>query len=213
MGKQEPLLFFQAFGSNEEKEEDMAWRDNRKCFCEWWNTMKKEQSSSRNDDQLPVKISVRSRKENANAYNMTGKQTNCLKLQESKTLMEGFQHPRRATGRTRHLAVLQEGHGSLGATESLGIMAFAFGVHEESITEMLKDFQDISNGIGYLKTKEIKQHIDKPVQPVALEHCRIAFHQRLQVEKELNKLKATGIIEKVAGPTLLVWPIVVAHLC
>ncbi|KAJ1153132.1 hypothetical protein NDU88_005895 [Pleurodeles waltl] len=76
---------------------------------------------------------------------------------------------------------------------------------------MLQDFPDVFNGIGCLKNKEIRQRINNTIQPVALRQRHIAIHLRPQVDKELAKLEAAGIIEKVTGPTPWVLPIVVAR--
>ncbi|KAJ1183834.1 hypothetical protein NDU88_000648 [Pleurodeles waltl] len=86
-----------------------------------------------------------------------------------------------------------------GAAESLGIVTFALGVHEVSITAMLQEFPGLFNGIGCLKGCEVKLHSDKTVQPVALRHHSIAFHLRPQVEPGLNKLETASVIKKVRG--------------
>ena len=66
---------------------------------------------------------------------------------------------------------------------------------------MLESCTGLFEGIGCLKDKEVYRHIDRSAQPVALRHRRVAFHLRPKMETELKKLEATGIIEKVEGPT------------
>ncbi|KAJ1197370.1 hypothetical protein NDU88_001230 [Pleurodeles waltl] len=110
--------------------------------------------------------------------------------------------------------VVKEGHGMfLGckAAEDLAVVTFAFSIHRDSVTELLAQYQGVFKGIGCLKGKEVKLHIDRMVQPVALCHWRIAFHLGPQVEKELDHLEKAGIIERVTGPTPSVSPIVVAR--
>ena len=55
---------------------------------------------------------------------------------------------------------------------------------------------------------EIKLHIDKSGQPLVQKHSRIPFHVRKDVERELERLKKEGIIEKVEGPSPWVSPTV-----
>ncbi|KAJ1110140.1 hypothetical protein NDU88_007495 [Pleurodeles waltl] len=59
--------------------------------------------------------------------------------------------------------------------------------------------------------REVKLHIDKTMEPVALRHQRIAFNLRPQVEKELDHFEAAGIIECVIVPTPWVVPIAVVR--
>ncbi|KAJ1184905.1 hypothetical protein NDU88_001702 [Pleurodeles waltl] len=87
------------------------------------------------------------------------------------------------------------------AAEDLGVVTFAFGIHQESVAELLNQYQDVFEGIGCLRHKEVKLHIDKTVQPVAIRDRRIAFHLRPQVEKELSHLEEAGIIERCGGAT------------
>lgn len=64
-------------------------------------------------------------------------------------------------------------------------------------------------GIGKVKGKEIKLHIDESVHPKQQKHRRIPFHTRKDVERELERLEKMDIIEKIDGPTPWVSPIVV----
>ena len=62
-------------------------------------------------------------------------------------------------------------------------------------------FPKLWTGIGCLKGVEVKLHIDKSVPPVAVRHNRVPFHQQQKVAKEIAKLEAADVIEKVSGPT------------
>ncbi|MCG8094404.1 MAG: DDE-type integrase/transposase/recombinase [Candidatus Thiodiazotropha endolucinida] len=76
--------------------------------------------------------------------------------------------------------------------------------------KLVKQYSGLFEGIGKLKNRQIKLHIDDSVPPVAQHHRRIPFHLREKVEKELERLEKLDIIEKVDGPTDWVSPIVVA---
>ncbi|CAB4030059.1 Retrovirus-related Pol poly from transposon, partial [Paramuricea clavata] len=65
------------------------------------------------------------------------------------------------------------------------------------------------DGIGKIKDKKVKLHIDPEIQPKQQSHRRIPFHIRKDVEKELQRLEDLDVIEGVEGPTPWVSPIVV----
>ena len=71
------------------------------------------------------------------------------------------------------------------------------------------EFENLFGGIGKVKGKVVKLHIDPDVQPKQQSHRRIPFHVRRDVEKELERLENLDIIEKVTDPTPWVSPIVV----
>ena len=72
-----------------------------------------------------------------------------------------------------------------------------------------REFENLFGGIGRVKGKVVKPHIDPDVQPRQQPHPRIPFHVWQDVEKELERLKNLDIIEKVTGSTPWVSPIVV----
>lgn len=77
------------------------------------------------------------------------------------------------------------------------------------VTDPLEEYQDLFNGIGKLKNKTVKLHINKAVKPVALRHRRIPFHLCDKVEAEIKRLVDADIIEKVEDqPTPWISPIV-----
>lgn len=73
----------------------------------------------------------------------------------------------------------------------------------------LKDFPDLTNGMGEYKGEPVRVHVDESIKPVAQPHRRIPFHVRKQVEEKLEQLERDGIIEHAEGPTPWVSPIVV----
>lgn len=92
----------------------------------------------------------------------------------------------------------------------LCLIHLAFTTNTRSLSSVLQQFTTIFTGLGCMKDKAIKLHIDDTVTPVALPHGRIPFHIRAKVEEELRKLEAADIIERATGPTPCFSPIVVA---
>ena len=75
--------------------------------------------------------------------------------------------------------------------------------------DLQQEYKCLFGGIGKVKGRLIKLHIDPQVKPKQQPHRRIPFHVRKDVEKELERLEKLDIIEKVDGPTPWVSPIVV----
>ena len=65
------------------------------------------------------------------------------------------------------------------------------------VTNPIEKYQHLFNGIGKLKNKTVKLHINKDVKPVALRHRRTPFHLRDKVKAEIKRLVDEDIIEKV----------------
>ena len=72
------------------------------------------------------------------------------------------------------------------------------------------EFRCLFGGIGKLRGKSIKLHIDPDVKPKQQPHCRILFRVRADIEKDLERLEMLDIIEEVEGPPPWVSPIVLA---
>ena len=66
-------------------------------------------------------------------------------------------------------------------SEDLGLASFVRQVHESHADAILKDFPQLF-GLGKLKGKQIKLHIDKTVKATALRHHRVLFHLRPKME-------------------------------
>ncbi|XP_069498697.1 vomeronasal type-2 receptor 1-like [Ambystoma mexicanum] len=96
------------------------------------------------------------------------------------------------------------------AVEDLGLIRLICAVTDSTdVTDLLAKHPGILKGIGCLKGKLIKLHIDPIVQPQAVHHRRTPFHMRDLLVKELKELEKAGIIEQVMGPTPWVSPMVV----
>ncbi len=93
---------------------------------------------------------------------------------------------------------------SLQSAEEIGILHIAYSIQYQKITEDTELF----TGIGKIKDRLIKLHVDESVAPSRQPHRRIPFHIRKDVEAELKRLEDLDIIEKVDGPTPWVSPIV-----
>ena len=76
--------------------------------------------------------------------------------------------------------------------------------------ELCDKYKSVFTGLGKLKDKQIKFHIDESIIPSTQPARRIPFHVREQVETELNRLEELDVIEKVDGPTPWVSNLVVA---
>jgi hypothetical protein len=75
--------------------------------------------------------------------------------------------------------------------------------------EFIRDFPNLTSGMGHYKGEPVRIHVDETVKPIALPHRRIPFHVRKPVEKKLEQLENEGIVERTEGPTPWVSPIVV----
>ena len=78
----------------------------------------------------------------------------------------------------------------------------------ESLQEELKC---VSGGVGKVRNKVVKLHVDPDVTPRQQRHRGISFHVRGDVEKELERLERLEIMKKVEGPTPWVSPVVVQY--
>ena len=75
--------------------------------------------------------------------------------------------------------------------------------------DFLKEFPNLTSGMGKYKGEPAHIHVDESVKPVAQPHRQVPFHVRKQVEEKLKQLENDDIIERVEGPTPWVSPIVV----
>ena len=77
---------------------------------------------------------------------------------------------------------------------------------EDSLKEK---YPSVFEGVGKLKGRQIKLHIDPETNPVAHPLRRTPFQLRPKVEEKINELINADIIEPVDGPTPWVNPVVV----
>ncbi|XP_052814002.1 uncharacterized protein K02A2.6-like [Mya arenaria] len=92
----------------------------------------------------------------------------------------------------------------------LGIVPVINSVNSNKYEELCDKYQSVFTGLGKLKDKQIKFHVDENVVPIAQPARRIPFHVREKVEQEIIRLEQQDVIEKVDGPTPWVSNIVVA---
>jgi len=92
----------------------------------------------------------------------------------------------------------------------LGIVPVINSVKGCEYSELCDKYKSVFTGLGKLKDKQIKFHIDESVVPSTQPARRIPFHVREQVEQELDRLEELDVIEKVDGPTPWVSNLVVA---
>ncbi|XP_022803357.1 uncharacterized protein K02A2.6-like [Stylophora pistillata] len=79
----------------------------------------------------------------------------------------------------------------------------------EASNNIIKQYDDRFHGLGKMKRKIAKLHINQEVKALAQKHKRIPFNLRDQVEADIRKLEELDIIEKAEGPTPWVSPIVI----
>ncbi|XP_060606276.1 uncharacterized protein K02A2.6-like [Ruditapes philippinarum] len=86
----------------------------------------------------------------------------------------------------------------------LGILPQIQSVHKsvqskDAYSGLIEEYSQVFTGLGCLKDRKVKFHIDKSVVPVAQTPRRVPFHVRAQVENELKSLEEMDVIEKVIG--------------
>lgn len=60
--------------------------------------------------------------------------------------------------------------------------------------DFLKEFPNLTSGMGKYKGEPARIHVDESVKPVAQPHRRVPFHVRKQVEEKLKQLENDDII-------------------
>ena len=84
------------------------------------------------------------------------------------------------------------------------------GEPESKVDRIVSEYKDLFIGLGKLKGCQVKLHINEDIQPSAEPHRRVPFHDRKQLEEELEKDEQQDVIERIDGPTPWVSPVVVA---
>ena len=92
----------------------------------------------------------------------------------------------------------------------LGLLHMVNSVLTPKVDNIIEDYKDCFEGLGKMKGKTAKLHVDDSVKPLAQKYRKLPFHIRDQVEAELKNLEELDIIERAEGPTPWVSPIVVA---
>jgi hypothetical protein len=107
--------------------------------------------------------------------------------------------------------VVKGEHGTLlgySSALSLNLIKIVYNIKAADVEEK---YPGIYSGIGKLKGRTVKIHINGSVKPVAQNHRRTPFHLRQKVQKEIEKLLEEDIIEKVENEsTPWISPIVTA---
>ena len=73
--------------------------------------------------------------------------------------------------------------------------------HDEGLNCVLKNYNDVFSGLGKLKDFQLKLDIDDSVPPVIQSTRTIPYHQRKEVEQEIERLLQLDVIEPSPGPT------------
>ena len=83
-------------------------------------------------------------------------------------------------------------------------------IWQRKLGKLIHEYDELFHGIGKLKGKKVKLHIDESVKPVAQKHRRVPFHLRDKVEAEVTRLEEAGVIERVDSATDWISPIVIS---
>lgn len=116
--------------------------------------------------------------------------------------------------KTRHdickFRLVEGNYGSFIGFQSASDLGLVQVINKKNrVNNPIEKYQHLFNGIGKLKNKTVKLHINKDVKPVALRHRRTPFHLRDKVKAEIKRLVDEDIIEKVENePTPWISPIV-----
>ena len=98
-------------------------------------------------------------------------------------------------------------------SEDLGLIKIASPLKapgaETEVEQLVREYDDLFHGLGKLKGRQVKIHVDETIPPVAQPHRRVPFHVRKQLEEQLEKDEQQGVIERIDGPTPWVSPVVV----
>ena len=73
-------------------------------------------------------------------------------------------------------------------------------ISDDRVDQLVHEYDDLLHGLGKLKARQVKIHIDETVQPIAQPHRRLPFHLRKQLEEQLEKEEEQGVIGHVDGP-------------
>ena len=91
----------------------------------------------------------------------------------------------------------------------LGLLRIVNSVSAPQVDDIVGEYKDCFEGLGKMKDKAAKLHVNSSARPLAQKFRRLPFHVREQVEAELKNLEELDIIERAEGPTPWVSPIVV----
>ena len=91
----------------------------------------------------------------------------------------------------------------------LGLLRIVNSVSAPQVDDIVGEYKDCFEGLGKMKDKAAKLHVNSSARPLAQKFRRLPFHIREQVEAELKSLEELDIIERAEGPTPWVSPIVV----
>lgn len=100
---------------------------------------------------------------------------------------------------------------SRSTAEELGVLKIEINaVHESDMKDsIMRKYPDVFQGIGKLKGRQVKLHVDESVTPIAQPLRRTPFNLREQVEAKITELIDNDIIEPVENATPWVNPVVI----
>lgn len=118
------------------------------------------------------------------------------------------------TEHAEFIVIKGNGEPLLGKKTATRLGVLRIGENISAVTDIKQTLQqqypEVFSGVGKLKTRQVKLHINPEVRPVAQPIRRIPFNLRGAVESRIKELMDLDIIEPVNGPTPWVNPVVVA---
>ena len=91
----------------------------------------------------------------------------------------------------------------------LGLLHIINSVSTPKVNNIVEDYKNCFEGLGKVKGKTAKLHVNDSAKPLAQKYHRLPFHIRDQVKAEVKNLEELDIIERAEGPTPWVSLIVV----
>lgn len=104
------------------------------------------------------------------------------------------------------------GESLLGCDTAMKLGVLKMGLNVAAISSeptWQQKYPQVFSGVGKLKNRQIKLHIDDDITPVAQPLRRTPYQLREKVEEKIQELLEGDIIEPVSGPTPWVNPIVI----
>lgn len=117
------------------------------------------------------------------------------------------------TEQAEFIVIKGNGEPLLGRETATRLGVLRIGANISAVTDLKHTLQqqypEVFKGVGKLKTRQVKLHINPDVRPVAQPLRRIPFNLRGAVENRIKELMNLDIIEPVNGPTPWVNPVVI----
>ena len=116
---------------------------------------------------------------------------------------------------TEFRVVKGEGVPLLGRDSAMKLGVLKIGVDVAAVSEsdvkekIVREYPNVFEGVGVLKDRQVKLHVNKDVEPVAQPLRRTPYNLRAKVEAKIEELEKADIIERVEEAAKWVNPVVI----